>query len=298
MRRQGASGRTLAMTALGLAVGCGGAAPAPATTETPRAAARVEARAPAAREAPGSQLYPGEHFEADIVAYGLTVGELEVTVEAPCAADGMALLSVRSLGRSAGIVGAVKPVMSEVASWLDAHTGDPIHTRAWLDEEKKHIEAAIDHGEDAIVTMQRVNDGERKERRVRRPGDGPVHDMHSALGALRTLSRAPEGTATRHYLVSAKYLWRVDLRVGGRTTQSAGGQSFDAVHLTGTAVKMHPNGQGGTLGKVIAWELWISDDAERLPLRADLELRGKRARLELAAYERRPAPRGPLAPCW
>jgi hypothetical protein len=96
------------------------------------------------------------------------------------------------------------------------------------------------------------------------PEGADPHDMHSALLLLRAWRPRLDEQA-HFYVVLGRRPWRVDVTSRGPEMIKLGEQPRLTYRLDGVAARLDPPGADGTAPK--RFSLWLSEDADRVPLR-------------------------------
>ena len=97
-------------------------------------------------------------------------------------------------------------------------------------------------------------------------GAVPVHDAHTAMAELR-IWRAPAGTTRTVFVVGGRRLWRIDVTYAGEETVSATLGSRRAVRFDGKSYRATRALGVETDKPARTFSVWLSDDADRVPLK-------------------------------
>jgi len=244
-------------------------------------------------------LRDGERLVVTMRSHGFTVGEVVLVAGPRCLSNGREVLPVRSHAERAGLYGIFEQRTDDVLSWLDPFDGIPLRTRSVTETDKRITDTAVVFGPRSYRHLtKRTSKQPQRSRPSRRPPrwqdrrlpEGPpAYDVHSVLGLLR--SRAGELAAGRLHLVLTRSLWRIEVTAATREPVRVGAGSFDeAIRLDGTACRLSRDLKPRK--RVEQWSLWISDDGDRLPLKARLEARKGVVELELKSHELRSSAAG------
>lgn len=276
--RPGAEHAVLGLAALCLAIaiaGCGGPA---------EAFALPGAAAPSASNGQLG-LSPGEAMAFEVKLGGLEVGEAALAVGELGEYRGARAITVRSKLSTTGAVRLVRPVDDEATTVIDATSGAPLHlrTHVLLGGQETFTEASF--GADrAEVVVQRAG-GPPASPVTFRFGDARAHDAHSAMADLRGWRPGPGATRTV-WLVGGRRLWRIDLTyVGAQTVGTAQGNRA-AVRLDGVGYRVRPNREVDDSRPPRRFSVWMSDDADRVPLRVTAATEMGEVQIDLADYQR------------
>jgi hypothetical protein len=248
----------LTASGAGAAAGCAGAEAMPG----PQSAALG---AQAIAEA-GIGLHPGESMAFEVQLAGVLVGEAQLAVGEPGVVDGRRALVVRSRAATAGAAALVRKIVDEATSVIDAETGRPISVEANVEMgDKRTVSSAAFSGTTATVTYKRNTEAAPQTWKIDF-GANQLHDAHTAMAQLRGWHAAP-GTTRTVFVVGGRRLWRVDVKyigeesigstVGNRRAVVYEGSSFRAKR----DLTIESNKPGRT------FRVWLSDDADRVPLK-------------------------------
>jgi hypothetical protein len=258
-------------------VGCGAAE----AIHTPMLAG---ATAPATYEHLG--LIPGESMSYEIHLAGVLAGEAQLAVGEVGLVDGKRAVVVHSRAATAGAVALIKKVVDEATTWIDVDTGRPIKldTVIEMGDDKRVTAKATFEGTIADVVFKRST--ETNEHRLRIDfGLQALHDTHSAMAHLRGW-RATPGTSRSVFVVGGKRLWRVDMTyVGSETIGSALGNR-KAVVLEGRSLRARRNLTLESNRPSRSFRVWLSDDADRVPLKVAAQTELGEIVMKLVDYQR------------
>lgn len=246
-------------------VGCGGRAaarPMPAATEDAPVTVGL------IRLAPAQPFFvPGEAMSFELSYQGILTGRASMAVGEPGQVDGRTILIVRSQFETAGAAKLLSVVRDTIDTRLDWHTGAPVEHRGEAVGRGRHILAAIRFdGRKARFEYERVGKS-KVELDVTLPPGEIMHDMHTVLGALRAWEPEP-GAVLYFYSASGRRVWRSELAYRGSETMRTAMGLRAALRFSGTSVRVHPRSlEPETSRPPRRIDLWISDDAHRMPLR-------------------------------
>jgi hypothetical protein len=246
-----------------LAVAIAGCAGAEATPSSPA----PQAAATAAVHDNRLGLHPGEAMAFEVQLAGVLVGEAQLAVGDVGAVDGRRALVVRSRAATAGAAALVKNIVDEATTVIDADTGRPISVETNVVMGEKRITAnATFNGTVATVTYRR--NAEAKPRTARIDfGVNALHDAHTAMAQLRGWKAAP-GTTRTVFVIGGRRLWRVDVKYAGEDTigsEVVGNRR--AVMFDGTSYRAKRDLTTESNRPARTFRVWLSDDADRVPLK-------------------------------
>lgn len=266
----------LAFTTLLLTAGCSFFFPVPPGVE-----AEVEPSQGLSQM--GEQFTPGEKWLADVTIGGIVAGKVTFTVGEPCRQDGRLVHTLRSTGRSTGLLALLKRSESDSRSLVDAVTGRPIRTLAdVIDSDKeKHFEVRYEDGE---YESWYARPEKKTQQRTRKYATRDVpHDFHTAIGMLRRW-RPEEGTRAHFFEVIGRKQWRVDIVLVGTETLDTEFGPMETVRIDGLATRILKDLQPSSR-KPRAFSIWFSEDERRLPIRLVGETKIADVQLDLVDYE-------------
>jgi len=253
--------KRLAVACLALA-SCGGAE-GPSVMTAPVRAGAFPPVAPLAR--------PGEVMTYQLSVHGIDVATLGLAVGDRGELDGREVVVVQSGVVASPLVQLVAKVESNFATWIDTATARPLLFRAAEEAEPDDPVAETTDSELATidtgayrVTVARNADPIAVEQQV--VHDAPVFDLNSFLIRLRSWE-APPGTVEVADVVRSRYLWRTWIELVGDEAVATSLGDLPAVRFEGRAQRLHRDGRIDETSPIRSYALWISDDADRVPLR-------------------------------
>lgn len=265
--------KSLALALIGWLLGaCGAVATQP---DVPEPVAEPVDTTP--RPLPTSLFFiPGETMNFDFHFRDILVGRGALAVGHPGVLDGRPTLLVRSEIGTTGIGKMVKVIRDDVITWLDTERARPMQQTAEMVFGESMIDFKIRcAGRWVFVEIHRkgarYQQGMRKRfartRRHHRLPEGEIgHDAHSVLGALRAWE-GRVGERIYFYAISGARMWRADLVFDGHDSRTTPIGNYPALRFVGTAQrltrKMQPDPR---FKKPRTFTIWLSDDANRLPL--------------------------------
>jgi hypothetical protein len=197
---------------------------------------------------------------------GMLAGEAQLAVGEIGIVDGKEVVLVKSRAATAGAAALVKTISDEATTVIDVATGKPISLDAVIVNGDKRMTATAKFaGSTASVTYQRANDPEPKKL-VLNFGKVTVFDAHTAMAQLRGW-KAQKGAERTVYVIGGRRLWRVDVTHGGEETIGSALGNRRAIVLTGKSYRAKANMQLETAKAARTFTVWLSDDADRVPLK-------------------------------
>lgn len=256
----------LALTMSACSSGASGAAAgaplatAPATIAAAAAPIELGGRPPLAR--------PGEKLTYRISIQGVELAEFAIEVGAD--ADG---LVVQSVARSTGVGALLKKVETRFTSYIDAQTGKP---RRFKSEERagrkdatlERSDARIaERQDDVIQVLVRRGDGDGVEEKAepQKVHQADVWDLNAVMIALRQFE-APLGTKIAFESFRSRFVWTTELTVAEREQITTELGRISTLRFEGWGHGLRRDGELNDEPER-RFSLWISDDADRVPVR-------------------------------
>lgn len=264
--------------------GCAAGDARPATT--PGAKAPV---APALAATGELGLVPGETMAFEVTLAGIPAGEAQLAVGDIGDVDGHRAVVVKSHGETTGAAALVRHAVDESTTVIDAATGLPLtlETRAEQGDAKASASATF-HTAGAIhsadVTFRRPEDPNPKTQHLTF-GTTAVHDAHSAMAQLRAW-RATPGDKRAVFVVGGRRVWRVDVTYAGDDTIGLALGHRRAMKFLGEAFRTRRDLSAETDQPNRTFAVWLSADADRVPLKLVAKTELGEIAMELTEYNR------------
>ncbi len=243
---------------------------------------------PAALEVSQTFFIPGEVMRFQLSLRGVVGGETTVAVGLPGEIDGRRAIILRSRVESAGVVALIREIRDEVITWIDLDEGIPIRLHADVKFGKKEsiIDTDFNGGEPGAFAIEYERKGQTKRTYLQAmPPDQSAHDIHSIMGVVRAWDAQP-GTHAYFYVLAGRRLWLNTIRLTERETIRTALGRFPAIRIDGIAKRMTRQLAENTRKKPREFTVWISDDADRVPLRVIAKTEYGEVRAELIDYDR------------
>jgi|LNFM01.2.fsa_nt_gb hypothetical protein len=265
------------MRALGLALAlaaCGG-------IEANPVAPAAAVMAPAQKEL---GLYPGEAMAFEVKLAGVLVGEAQLAVGEPGLVDGKHAVVVRSRAATAGAAALLKRISDEATSLIDTATGAPISvdTEVWNGDRHTTAHSTF-QGTTAKIRYQR-NDAKPIDLVVDFKTN-QLHDSHTAMAQVRSW-RGEAGDRRTLYVVGGRRMWRVDVTYVGPDTIGTELGNRKAIVFEGVSYKVRKNLEVDEKAPSRTFRVWLSDDADRVPLRVAAKTELGEVEMALTDYQR------------
>jgi uncharacterized cupredoxin-like copper-binding protein len=240
-------------------------------------------RVPAERPVLG--LQPGESMTFEVEIDGILAGEAELAVGLPGVIDGRRAILVRSRIASAGALALVKKVSDEATTVIATDTATPISMTSDVTMGGVDYHADVAFKGPIIEATSTRSDAKGVQHDRFAFGATVAHDTHSAMASLRGWDPAPGATKTM-YVMGGKRIWKAELTFHGRDTIGTQLGNRAAVRIDGSAWRAH-NDLSVDAGKPAReFSVWLSDDADRVPLEVIAKTELGDLVIELTDYRR------------
>ena len=261
-----------------LLAGCAGA---DAMTLPPQSS--VPALAAAATTELG--LNPGESMSYEVHLGGMLAGEAQLAVGEIGEFEGHRAVVVKSRAATAGAAALIKKIVDEATTVIDVDTGRPLQLDTLVEQGSSRTTAQAKFtGNIANVTYLHNDDPKPHSYKIDF-GKITVHDTHSAMAQLRGWKASP-GTTRTVFVVGGRRMWRVDVRyVGDETVGSVLGNRR-AVHFEGASYRARHNFAVESKDPARTFDVWLSDDADRVPLKMTAKTELGDITMDLTEYAR------------
>ena len=211
-------------------------------------------------------LNPGESMAFEVRLGGVLAGEAAMAVGELGEFEGKKAVVVRSRANTAGAAALIKRISDEATTVIDMETGRPMQLQTLVEMGNKRTEAQAKFtGTIADITYKRSDDPKPHNYKINF-GTQTVHDTHSAMAQIRGWRPAP-GTTRSVFVVGGRRLWRVDVRYLGTETIGTAVGNRAAIKFEGASFRARPNFTIETDKPMRTFTVWLSDDADRVPLK-------------------------------
>jgi len=277
------------------AAGCAGAEattlPGPTPLARPAAAARVEIG-----------LNPGETMAFEVRLAGIVAGEAQLAVGELGAYEGHRAVVVKSRAATAGAAALVRHIVDEATTVIDLDTGRPLALETLVEQGNSRITATAKFAENvADITYQRSDEPQPHTIRLdfgkaaaSMPGV-TVHDAISAMVQLRAWRAAP-GTRRTVFVVGGRRLWRIDVTYAGPEAIGSALGNRRAIRFTGESYRARRDFTLEAQQPTRTFTVWLSDDADRVPLKVVARTELGDVVMDLTEYSRSGEPAAPASP--
>ena len=211
-------------------------------------------------------LNPGESMAFEVHLGGMLAGEAALAVGEIGEVDGHRAVVVKSRAATAGAAALIKYISDEATTVIDVESGRPLRLDTLVVMgDKETTASARFHGNIAEVTYARSDEPTPHTYKLNF-GKITVHDTHSAMAQLRGWKATP-GTVKTVFVVGGRRLWRVDVRYVGSETMGSAVGNRRAIRYEGASYRARANFSIESEKPARTFNVWLSDDADRVPLK-------------------------------
>jgi hypothetical protein len=230
-------------------------------------------------------FFPGETMAFEVHLSGMLAGEAQLAVGEIGEVDGHRAVVVKSRAATAGAAKLVKTIVDEATTTIDVDSGRPLllDTSVVMNDKATTAQAKFT-GSIANVTYTKDGDPTPHSYRVDF-GKVTVHDSHSAMAQLRGWHATP-GAMKQVYVVGGRRMWRVDVKYVGIETIGSPVGNRRTVHMSGEAYKAKPNLSLDGAKATRTFDVWVSDDADHVPLKMSAHTELGDVEMDLTEYSR------------
>jgi hypothetical protein len=268
-----AKGRALAVV-VGLAACSSSRGTAPrAVTPDDAPAAEVAWRdgAPARDDFPPRPPFvaPGEAMSYRVALHGLEVAAFQVAAGAVGEVAGRRAIVVQSGVQSSKVMSLFAELSDTFTSWIDVETGRPLLFRSEEQVTKgdpmiEKVEVPFHERANGSLPV-RVKRGESAEVVDSQVVAGALHDLNSYLVLVRGWDAAP-GTRVSVDVMRSRYVWRTQVTAAGYETVVTELGDMPCLRLDGISRRLRRDGNLDPRIEARHYSMWISDDADRVPV--------------------------------
>ncbi len=205
---------------------------------------------------------PGERVRYRVTALGLELAALTMAVGEVTPVEDKPAVVLQAVAESVGLAARVKPVRVEFTSWIDVATGLPLLFRAV--EGQEVVEARFTKLVDKKfpISTQKPELPEKIEMQVT---NGQPLEMLGVLLVLRSWESKVGGSSTFE-AVRSSYMWRMQATLVARESIATELGEFPTVKFDAISRRMMRDGSIDQGTEPRKFSVWISDDADRVPL--------------------------------
>jgi hypothetical protein len=192
---------------------------------------------------------------------------------------------VKSRAETAGAAALIKKIVDEATTTIDMDSGRPLKLDTLVEQGGVTTTATATFiGSIANITYNKSDDPAPHTFKVNF-GQVTVHDTHAARALIRGW-RATPGTSRTVFVVGGRRLWRVDMRYIGTETIGSSAGNRRAIHLDGASYRASANLGLESDKPLRTFSVWLSDDADRVPLKMSAHTELGDVTMDLTEYSR------------
>lgn len=211
-------------------------------------------------------MSPGETMAFEVRIGGVLAGEAQLAVGEPGEFEGKQAIVVRSKASTAGAAALLKRISDEATTVIELETGRPLQVDTVVEMGSRRTEGHAKFLPTmADVTYKRSDQPNPVNFKVNF-GQQLVYETHSAMAQVRGW-RAPAGTMREVWVVGGRRLWRVDVKILGTETIGSAVGNRRAIKFEGASYRARPNFTVEATKAARTFTVWLSDDADRVPLK-------------------------------
>ncbi len=230
-------------------------------------------------------LRPGEAMAFEVHLAGILAGEAQLAVGEIGLIDGHRAVVVRSRAATAGAAALIRKITDEATTVIDVETGRPLSLETVVEQGDKRITASAKFtGNIATVKYQRSEDKEPKTS-VLNFGTTTVHDAHTAMAQLRGW-KGTKGQTRTVFVVGGRRLWRIDVTYAGEETIGGALGNRRAIVFDGKSYRARNNMTVESEKPSRTFKVWLSDDADRVPIKVSASTELGDIEMDLVEYNR------------
>ncbi len=262
----------------------------------PPGASNPTAKADAGKLPTGPPLVtPGERMSYQISLQGLDLGKYNVGVGEIEEVNGRKAVLVQSHATTEGMASMLGgKVDDRFTSWIDIETGRSLRFQvdefATKSEDIEHtsVDLAGRQG-DMVPVMFHVNNQPPKSE-PQKATLPETWDYNAFLVTMRAWE-GPNGTAYPLEVFRSRYLWHIDVKIGGREKIQTALGELPALRIDAHTYKLDRQGAKFADSAERDFSLWISDDDGRVPLQVNAKTDYGDVKMTIIDYQPGPGAR-------
>ena len=211
---------------------------------------------------------PGERMSYKVSIHGLEVAEFTISVGDVATLDGVDVVVVQSTVRSTKVAAWIRKMQDDFTSWIDTRTGRSVAFTASevaSSKDKATEQTTARFTADGIDILVERSDREPQQEHQTLDGSGG-YDFTSFLMYMRSWEGEP-GARVQADIMRSRYVWRNQLVVVGYENLVTALGELPVVRIDGEGVRIRRDGTVDPDSDRRRWSIWITDDADRVPVR-------------------------------
>jgi len=201
---------------------------------------------------------------------GVEVAAMTFAVGDRTELEGRAAIAVQCRLQSSGLANLVTSIDDTYTSWIDTATGRPLRwesvERSAKRKQVEHTIAELAAREGALVPITFAIDDQPPTPEPQKVAGPEVWDYNAFLVALRSWEGAP-GTRASLEVLRSRWLWRIDVTIGGAETLVTELGELPALRFDLHAARLDRAGNKDPNSEERDFAVWISNDGDRVPLK-------------------------------
>ena len=280
-------GQAFSMRCLGLVVGALAWAGCASHEAAPVAPAPPPAPAPVVTAAAGGEpvgLTPGETMAFEVKIAGIAAGEAQLAVGEIGEFHGRRAVVVKSHAETVGVVAMARHIVDEATTVIDFESGRPLTLETMYEQNDQRATASATFTGNVAEIIYRPP-GNKPPRTQKVDFGTTVLDAHAAMAQLRGW-RPARGARRTVFVVSGRRPWRIDVTAVGDDTIGSAIGNRHATRFTGEAYHTRRDLSPETARPARTFTVWLSDDADRVPLKLTATTELGEITMDLTEYTR------------
>jgi hypothetical protein len=253
------------------------------------ASARSAADSRAAFAVAPPLVTPGERMVYRIQLRGVELAAMTFGVGEITELGGKRSIVVQGQAKSVGLAEMLAAVDDTFTSWLDVQTGRSL--RFAVDEfasgskiDVEHTVAELAQREGDMVPVQFSLNSATPTPEPQKLSLPEVWDYNGFLIALRSWEGKP-GARLSVEVFRSRWLWHVDMKIGGRETLTTELGELPALRFEGHTYRLDRKGGRDHSAEPRDFMIWISDDDGRVPLKVKARTDYGDVTMDIADYQ-------------
>jgi hypothetical protein len=226
----------------------------------------------------------GELMVYRVSIHGFELAEYTVAVGEVTTLDGTEVVVVQSAARTTKVAAMLKPIEDSFTSWISRRDGRSLmftssERASRVDDRKEVSEARLAA---TSVAFRVIRGGEEMAEEQIIAGHGGF-DLNSFLIFLRGWE-AEVGARIDADVVRSRYVWRIQMEVNRFENLSTAMGNLPTVRYDGEGVRLLRDGTVDTDSDRRSFSIWLTDDADRVPVKLVARTDYGDMLMELQAY--------------
>jgi hypothetical protein len=233
---------------------------------------------------------PGERMTYRVSVLKVELAEFTIAVGEPTKFGSYSAIAIRAAAHTTGLGALVRKVKAEFTSFVDARTGHALAFR--VEETAGKDDATVEvmdvrflelaNGTFPVTTIRPDDDtGIEKKVVEQQVTTGQPIDLLTLLMQLRSWEKPGKRTVEA---VRSRYIWRTEIRLAGRETVKTELGNLPAVRFEAESRRINRDGSYDKSSEPRKIMIWISDDADRVPIQMIAPTDYGQVKMSIAEY--------------